>query len=123
MRQNKNSLCYMGGSGLDWTDDFLKFCRSGLDRIQFCWIRTGLGLKNFKVRSSLIAYSYSSVAILAVFSVATARIFSLDLGFFFFIWGSGVFIKNLGFFDSGQILQMYVVLLCFPFKNTVVSQA
>jgi len=36
-------------------------------------------------------------------SVATARVFSLDLGFFCFIWGSGVFIENLGFFDSGQI--------------------
>jgi len=37
------------------------------------------------------------------------------------MWGSGVFIENLGFFDSGQILEIYVVLLCFPFKNTVVS--
>jgi len=43
--------------------------------------------------------------------------------FFCFMWGSGVFIENLGFFDSGQILEIYVVLLCFPFKNTVVSQA
>jgi len=25
MRQNKNSLFYMGGSGLDWTDDFKNF--------------------------------------------------------------------------------------------------
>jgi len=49
--------------------------------------------------------------------------FSLDLGFFYFIWGSGVFIENLGFFDSGQILEMYVVLLYLPFKNTAVSQA
>jgi len=24
----------IGGSGLDWTDDFRKFCGSGLDRIQ-----------------------------------------------------------------------------------------
>jgi len=56
-------------------------------------------------------------------SVATARVFSLDLEFFCFIWGSGVFIKDLGFFDSGQILEMYVVLLYFAFKNTVVSQA
>jgi len=30
-------------------------------------------------------------------SVATAVFFSLDLGFFCFIWGSGVFIENLGF--------------------------
>ena len=28
---------------------------------------------------------------------------SLDLGFFCFIWGCGVFVENLGFFDSGQI--------------------
>jgi len=30
--------------------------------------------------------------------------------------------KNLGFFDSGQVLEMCVVLLYFAFKNTVVSQ-
>jgi len=39
--------------GLDRTDDFQKFCRSRLDQIQFYWIRTGLGLKNFTVNSSL----------------------------------------------------------------------
>jgi len=43
----------MGGSGLDRTVDFQKFCRSGLDRIQFLGIRIGLGLKNFTVCSSL----------------------------------------------------------------------
>jgi len=43
----------MGGSGLDRTDDFQNICGSGLDRIQFSRIRTGLGLKNFTVRSSL----------------------------------------------------------------------
>jgi len=43
----------MGGSGLDRTKDFQNFCGSGLDRIQFYRIRTGLGLKNFTVRSSL----------------------------------------------------------------------
>jgi len=32
----------MGGSGLDWTDDFQKFCRSGLDCIQLYRIKTGL---------------------------------------------------------------------------------
>jgi len=47
--------------------------------------------------------------------------FSLDLFFLCFIWGSEVFIENLGFFDSGQIFEMYVVILYFPFKNTVVS--
>jgi len=40
MRQNKNTWFYIGGSGLDRTDDFEKICRSGLDRIQF--YRTGL---------------------------------------------------------------------------------
>jgi len=34
-----------------------------------------------------------------------------------------VFIENLGFFDSGQILEMYVVLLYLPCKNTVLSHA
>jgi len=33
MRQNKNTRCYMGGSGLDWNDDFQKFCGSELDWI------------------------------------------------------------------------------------------
>ena len=42
--------------------------------------------------------------------------FSLDLGFWGFYWKSG-------FFDSGQILEMYVVLLYFPFKKTIVSKA
>jgi len=43
----------MGGSGLDRTDDFQKFRRSGLDRIQLLRIKIGLGLKNFTVRLSL----------------------------------------------------------------------
>jgi len=58
----------------------------------------------------------------------------LLLALFHKIWGfsllSGVLgflIKILGLFDSGQILDMYiicsVVLLYFPFKNTVVSHA
>jgi len=38
-------------TGLDWW--FSKICESGLDRIQFYRIRTGLGLKNFTVCSSL----------------------------------------------------------------------
>ena len=49
-------------------------------------------------------------------------------GFFTRIWGfpvsSGVLgflLKIWGLFDSGQILEMYVALLYFPFKNTVVS--
>ena len=44
----------LGGSGLDRTDDLQKFCGLGLDRIQFYLIRTGLGLKNVTVRSSLL---------------------------------------------------------------------
>jgi len=52
MRQN--TWFYIGGSGLDRTDDFQKFCRSGLDRIQFLRIKIGLRLKNLSVRSSLL---------------------------------------------------------------------
>jgi len=62
----------MGGSGLDRTDDFQKFCGSGLDRIQLLRIRIGLGLKNFTVCSSLIRSwltSYSSVKIHSRWSV------------------------------------------------------
>ena len=56
MRQN--TWFYIGGSGLDRTDDFQKFGGSGLDRIQFFAdqeIRIGLRLKNLSVRSSLTA--------------------------------------------------------------------
>ena len=49
----QNAWFHIGGSRLDRTDDFLKFCRSGPDRIQFLQIRIGLGLKNLPVRSSL----------------------------------------------------------------------
>jgi len=55
---------------------------------------------------------------MALSSVATA-VFSLNLGIFCFMWGSGILIANLGFFDSGQIFEMYVVLLYFPFKNWI----
>jgi len=55
-------------------------------------------------------------------SVLPLLLFSLDLGFFCFIWGSAVFIENL-FFYSGQILDKHVVLLYLPLKITVVSQA
>jgi len=61
------------------------------------------------------------VAQTVTINVATTGDFSLDLGFSCFIWGSGGFIENLGLFDSGQILEMYLVLVYFPFKNTVVS--
>jgi len=55
MTQNKNTWFYIGGSGLDRTDDFEKFCGSRLDQIQFYQIKTGLGLENFTVHSSLLA--------------------------------------------------------------------
>jgi len=58
MRQNKNTWFYIGRAGLDQTDDFQKFCRTGLDRIQFYRIRTGFGLKNLTVRSSLLPCAF-----------------------------------------------------------------
>ena len=75
--------------------------------------------------------SWKSVMYLNLVNARTSHVepvlpllfFLLDLGFFCFLWGSGFFIENLGFFDSGQILEMYVVLLYFPFNNTVISQA
>jgi len=44
-------------TGSDWW--FSKILRTGLDRIQFYRIRTGLGLKNFTVRSSLVCTTSS----------------------------------------------------------------
>jgi len=64
MRQNKNTWFYMGGSRLDRTDDFQNFCGSGLNRIQFYRIRTGLGLKNFTIRSSLVSKAWTSKILL-----------------------------------------------------------
>ena len=46
--------------------------------------------------------------------------FSLDLGFFYSIWGSWVYIENM-FFNSGQIFEIYAVFLYFPFKITIIS--
>jgi len=42
MRQNKNTWVFIGGWGLDRTDEFQKCCGSGLDRMQFssCYIRS-----------------------------------------------------------------------------------
>ena len=40
----------------------------------------------------------------------------------FFLFYLGFSFKIWGVFDSGQILEMYVVY-CFPFKNAVVSQS
>jgi len=54
MRQYKNTWFYISRSRLDRTDDFQKFCGSGLDCTQFYRIRTGLGQNNFTVHSSLV---------------------------------------------------------------------
>jgi len=56
MRQNKKGLHNFTLADQDWIGliIFQKYCGSGLDRIQFHRIRTGFGLKNFTVRSSLI---------------------------------------------------------------------
>jgi len=50
---SKKNIFYIGESGLDRPDIFQKFRVLGLDQIQFYRIRTGLGLKNFRVPSSL----------------------------------------------------------------------
>jgi len=65
-----------------------------------------------KSKTQSVTLTHFFMAQTVTISVATAGDFSLDLGFSCFIWG---------LFDSGQILEMYVVLLHFPFKNTVVS--
>jgi len=49
-------------TGLDQTNDFQKFCGSGLDRIQFYRIRTGLGLKNFAHLWSIAVKNIVSLA-------------------------------------------------------------
>jgi len=61
------------------------------------------------------------VAQTVTISIATAGDFSPDLGLSCFIWGFGVLLKIWGLFGSGQISEMHVSLLYFPFKNTVVS--
>jgi len=74
------------------------------------------------VRKRSVTLTHFFVAQTVKISVATAGDFSIDLVFFCFIWGFGVFIENL-FFYSGKMSKMYVVLLYLPFKNTVVSKA
>ena len=51
-----------------------------------------------------------------------ATVFSMDLGFFC-LAGVLVFLLIICLFYSGQILEMFVELPYFPFKNTVDSQA
>jgi len=69
-----------------------------------------------------IGFSPDPCSSLALSIVALPLLAVLPLLFFCLIWGSVFFIENLVFFDSGQISEMYVVLLYFPFKNTMVSQ-
>jgi len=65
MRQNKNTRFCIGGPGLDRIDEFQKFCGTGLDRNQLFRMRTGLGMKNFTVRSSLLGtLDYSILSVL-----------------------------------------------------------
>ena len=65
MRQVIYTWFYIGGSRLDQTDNFQKFYRTGLDRIQFYQTRTVLGRKNFTVRSSLtIGWSYHVTSVI-----------------------------------------------------------
>jgi len=61
----------MGGSELNRTNYFQKFCGSGLDRIQFYRIRTVLGLKNFTVRSSLVCIILLCFSVLVMSGVIT----------------------------------------------------
>jgi len=88
----------MDGLGLDRTDDFEKFCGSGLDRIQLYRIRTGLGLKNFTVRSSLLANRSGTGSRVAELTLAWFCVFLLQSRS-----GSGV--KNLGKTGSGVTFQ------------------
>jgi len=54
-------------------------------------------------------------------SVLPLLFFFTRSGVFLFIWGSEVFIENLGFVNSGQIFEIYAVLLYSPFKITIIS--
>jgi len=58
---NQKYLILHWWTGLERAIEFQKFCRSALDRIQFCRIKTGLGLKNFAVRSSLVCNSVAQI--------------------------------------------------------------
>ena len=81
----------MGGSGLDRTEHFRKFCGSGLTRIQFFRNRTGLELKNFSLLVSAVHHhSIPSSVVTAVFFTRSGG-FSVLSGVLFFF-------ENLGFF-------------------------
>jgi len=84
-------------------------------------------IKNFKGRIKIsimiLVVKHETCFLTSVlrYSGNTATpVFLPDLGFFCFIWGFGVFIENLFFLYSGQMFEMYVVLVYFPFKNTAV---
>jgi len=55
MRQKHNTWFCTGGSGLYQTHELKKNCGLSLDWAQFLRIRIILGLKNFRVLSSLVA--------------------------------------------------------------------
>jgi len=99
MRQNINTWFHIGGWGLDRTDDFKKFCGSRLDRIQFYRIRTGLGLKNFTVRSSLVQRCHQC---------CQPCVFPANLGLFF--CGVAFFFKTCGLLLFGLVL---IEICCF----------
>ena len=74
-------------------------------------------------KTQSVTLTHFFVAQTVTSSVATAGDFSLDPGFScFIVFGVLEFLLKIwGLFDSGQILEMYVVLLYFPSKNAVVS--
>jgi len=65
------------------------------------------------VQCSSLLYTTVLQALSLLYNVATA-VFLLDLGFFRFMWGSGLLFEILCLFDFGQVLE-------FSLKNTVVS--
>ena len=97
MRQNKNTWFYIGGSGLDRTNDFQKFCGLGLDRIQFHRMRTWLGLKNFTVRSSLPQTSMHWMFGGSAYLFAIIKYFPLLFSVYSFC--------NATFYHSGYIIK------------------
>jgi len=72
-------------------------------------------------KTQFVTLTHFFVAQTVTISVATAGDFSLDLGFSCLTGVLGFLLKIWGLFDSGQILEIYVVLPYFLFKNTVVS--
>jgi len=55
-----------------------------------------------------------------VASVATADFFPRSVVFLFYL-GFWVFIENLFFFNSGEMFEIYTILMYFPFRNIIIS--